>query len=80
MGTNGFDAHPSVTQVLPHLPFEGEGAVSAVAPSLCNTALRNHAGKPTWFFFCMLKLTLEAHRSAGLSPADVGLGSVCLSV
>lgn len=30
--------------------------------------------------FSVLKLTFEAHRSAGLSLADVGLGSVLLSV
>ena len=83
VATYGFDAHPSVTRVLPqlpHLPLEGEGAVSAVAPSLCNTALPSHAGKPTWLFFCTLKLTFEAHRSAGLSQADVGLGSVLVSI
>lgn len=80
MATNIFDGHPSVTQMLPHLPFEGEGAVSAISPSVCNTALRSHAGKPMWLFFCKLKLTFEAHRSVGLSPADVGLGSVLVSV
>ena len=80
VGTNGFDGHPAMTRVLPHLPFEGEGAVSAIAPSLCNAALHSHAGKPTWLFFCTLKLTFEAHRSAGLSLADVGLGSVLVSI
>lgn len=80
MATNSFDAYPSMTRVLPHLPFEGEAVVSAIALSVCNTALRSHGGKPMWLFFCTLKLMFEAHRSAGLSPADVGLGSVLVSI
>lgn len=76
VATDSFDAHLSVTLVLPHVPLEGEGAISAIA----DAALRSHAGKPTWLFFCMLKLMFEAHRSAGLSPADVGLGSVLVSI
>lgn len=80
MATNSIDAYPSMTWVHPQLPFEREGAVSAIAPSLCNAALCSHARKPTWLLFCMLKLTFEAHRSAGLSPADVGLGSVLVSI
>lgn len=48
MATNGFDAHPSVSHVFPHLPCEGEGSISATAPSLCSTALCSRAGEPTW--------------------------------
>lgn len=79
MATNGFGAHPGVSHVLPHVSFE-EGAPSQLHLLLSAALLSAASRVSPRGSFCTLKLTSEAHGSAGLSLADVGLGSVLVSV
>lgn len=80
MATNGFGVQSSsVSHVLPHVSFEGGGS-SQLQLLLCAALLSAASRVSPRGSSCTLKLTSEAHGSTDLSPADVGLGSVLVSV